>query len=107
MRPTIRITAAAAAVLLLGVTGVRAQVSQADYDRALGLRERWMYLTVDVADPVTWVDNTSRFYYRKTVKGGFEFVMVDARTLERRPAFDQAKLAAALEQRDRRDLYRP
>ena len=96
MRHTARVGATAAVAFLLGVTCARAQVSRADYDRAFGLRERWMYLTTDLADPVTWVDNTSRFYYRKTVKGGFEFVMVDARTLERQPAFDHAKLAAGL-----------
>ena len=33
-------------VLLLGLAGTaRAQVTAADYDRAMGLRERWMYLT--------------------------------------------------------------
>ena len=84
-------------VLLFGLAGAaHAQVTAADYDRALGLRDRWMYLTDGVADPATWVDGTSRFYYRKTVKGGFQFVMVDAQSLERRPAFDHDKLAAAL-----------
>ena len=62
----------------------------------MGLRERWMYLTEGIADPATWVDGTSRFYYRKTVKGGFQFVMVDAQTGQRTPAFDQEKLAAGL-----------
>ncbi len=84
-------------VLLLGLAGTaRAQVTAADYDRAMGLRERWMYLTDGVADPATWVDGTTRFYYRKTVKGGFQFVMVDAQSLQRQPAFDHDKLAAAL-----------
>src|SRR5688500_5789691 len=84
-------------VLLLGPAGTaRAQVTAADYDRAMGLRERWMYLTDGDADPATWVDGTSRFYYRKTVKGGFQFVMVDAQSLQRQPAFDHGKLAAAL-----------
>jgi dipeptidyl aminopeptidase/acylaminoacyl peptidase len=84
-------------VLLLGLAGAaRAQVTAADYDRAMGLRERWMYLTDGVADPATWVDGTTRFYYRTTVKGGFQFVMVDAQSLQRQPAFDHDKLAAAL-----------
>jgi len=96
MRFTARLAATTVAALLLTVTDVRAQVAVPDYDRALTLRERWMHLTVGLADPVTWVDTTSRFYYRKTVKGGFEFVMIDAVTQERRPAFDHAKLAAGL-----------
>jgi dipeptidyl aminopeptidase/acylaminoacyl peptidase len=73
-----------------------AQVTPADYDRAMGLRDRWMYLTEGVADPATWVDGTSRFHYRKTVKGGFQFVVVDVRTLERQPAFDHDRLATGL-----------
>ena len=85
-------------VLLFGLAGTaRAQVTAADYDRAMGLRDRWMYLTDGVAEPATWVDGTTRFYYRKTVKGGFQFVMVDAQSLQRQPAFDHDKLAAALE----------
>ena len=96
MRPTMRLWAGAVLVTLVGATDAGAQVTPADYDRAMGLRNRWMYLTENVADPATWVDGTSRFYYRKTVKGGFQFVMVDARTLQRQPAFDHDKLAAGL-----------
>jgi dipeptidyl aminopeptidase/acylaminoacyl peptidase len=96
MRPRALIAATILVSFRIGLTGVHAQVAAADYDRSLNLREQWMYLTVGLADPVAWVDNTSLFYYRKTVKGGFEFVMVDAQTQERRPAFDQAKLASGL-----------
>ena len=96
MRPRAFIAAAILVSFRIGITSVHAQVAAADYDRALNLREQWMYLTVGLADPVTWVDNTSLFYYRKTVNGGFEFVMVDAQNQERRPAFDHAKLAAGL-----------
>ena len=73
-----------------------AQVAPADYDRAMGLRDRWIYLTENVGDPVTWIDGTARFYYRKSVKGGFQFVVYDAQTQQRQPAFDHDKLAAAL-----------
>jgi dipeptidyl aminopeptidase/acylaminoacyl peptidase len=93
---TLGVGAAAITFMLAGASAVTAQVTTADYDRALGLRDRWMYLTENVADPATWVDNTSRFYYRKSVKGGFEFVMVDAQSLQRRPAFDHDRVAAAL-----------
>jgi len=37
-----------------------------------------------------------RFWYRKTVKGGHEFILVDAEKATKRPAFDHEKLAAAL-----------
>ena len=94
-RPT-RLWASAVLVTMVGATDAGAQVTPANYDRAMGLRDRWMYLTENVADPATWVDGTSRFYYRKTVKGGFQFVMVDAQTLQRQPAFDHDRLAVAL-----------
>ena len=96
MKRTTHLLASAMLLVLAGATNARAQVTTADYDRAMGLRERWMYLTEGIADPATWVDGTSRFYYRKTVKGGFQFVMVDAQTGQRTPAFDQEKLAAGL-----------
>ncbi|HVP91720.1 MAG TPA: DPP IV N-terminal domain-containing protein, partial [Terriglobales bacterium] len=43
-----------------------------------------------------WIEKTHRFWYRKTVKGGFEFELVDADALTKKPAFDHEKLAAAL-----------
>jgi dipeptidyl aminopeptidase/acylaminoacyl peptidase len=98
MKATPRLWTAALVVgLQLAATTVNAQVTAADYDRALGLRERWQYLTDNLADPATWIGKTSRFYYRKTVlRGGHQFVVVDAMTLEKRPAFDHEKLAASL-----------
>jgi dipeptidyl aminopeptidase/acylaminoacyl peptidase len=70
--------------------------SLADYDRALGLRDAWTYLTVDLPEPAAWVGKTSRFIYRKTVKGGFQFVVVDATTLSKQPAFDHDRMATGL-----------
>lgn len=89
-------TTALLATMVLAETGGHAQVTTADYDRALGLRERWQYLTENVPEPATWVGNTSRFYYRKSVRGGHQFAMVDAETRQGRPAFDHEKLAASL-----------
>jgi dipeptidyl-peptidase 4 len=43
----------------------------------------------------TWVDE-DRFWYRKTVPGGTEFMLVDPARVAREPAFDHARLAAAL-----------
>jgi dipeptidyl aminopeptidase/acylaminoacyl peptidase len=84
-----------AAITLLS-TSASAQVTRADYERAQGLRERYNELAIDVPDTATWVGGTNRFYYRKTVKGGSQFVMVDATTLQKRPAFDHTRLAATL-----------
>ncbi|CAJ24417.1 putative peptidase (fragment) [Xanthomonas euvesicatoria pv. vesicatoria str. 85-10] len=74
---------------------VQAAPSVADYQRSLGLREQWITLTENVAWPAQWQDN-GRFYYRKTVPGGFAFVSADVATLQKQPAFDQARVAQGL-----------
>jgi len=84
------------AAVLFAAGPVLGQVSPADYARSEGLRDAWMYLTKNVADPARWIGSTTRFVYRKTVPGGFSFVVMDARTGEKRPAFDQERLAAGL-----------
>lgn len=78
--------------------------TDADYARA----EKFMSYNVDrlvygevfggggrgAAGP-TWLPG-NRFWYRNTTPEGSEFVVVDAATGTRRPAFDQAAVAAAL-----------
>ncbi|MDH4198121.1 MAG: hypothetical protein OEW05_11970, partial [Candidatus Aminicenantes bacterium] len=83
-------------VLVFGPLFLPAQVTKADYDRSFGLREKFMPLALNLPERPSWVEKTSRFTYRKTVPGGFEFILVDAATLEKKPAFDHAKLAAGL-----------
>lgn len=67
----------------------------AAYDRSLHLREQWMYLTKGLAGPATWID-AERYRYRRTAEGGFEFVVRRVGEAQAQPAFDQARLAAAL-----------
>jgi Dipeptidyl peptidase IV (DPP IV) N-terminal region/Prolyl oligopeptidase family len=81
---------------LLLTTLSYAQGTLADYERASGLREKYQGLAINLPERATWIEKTSRFWYRKTVKGGVEFVLVDAETLAKRPAFDHEKLAASL-----------
>ena len=73
-----------------------AQGTVQDYVRANGLRDKYSGLVQNVADAPRWIEQTSRFYYRKTVKGGHEWVLVNGETREKQPAFDHAKLAAAI-----------
>src|SRR5690349_5872096 len=82
-------------LLLLPAPG-RAQGTLADYERANGLREKYVGLADDLPERANWIGQTSRFWYRKAVKGGNEFVLVDAETLAKKPAFDHERLAAAL-----------
>ena len=81
-----------------------AQGTAADYARAEGLRGRIEGLVVDAAEAPTWVGaGSNQFVYRKSATGGFNFMLVDAVTLEKRPAFDHdvldARRAQAAKQR--------
>jgi dipeptidyl aminopeptidase/acylaminoacyl peptidase len=75
---------------------VYAQGTLADYERASGLREKYLGATINLPERALWIEKTSRFWYRKSVKGANEFVLVDAATMIKRPAFDHERLAAAL-----------
>jgi dienelactone hydrolase len=81
--------------LLLTATGY-AQGTLADYERANGLREKYVSLANNLPERANWIGQTSRFWYRKAVKGGNEFVLMDAETLAKKSAFDHERLAAAL-----------
>ena len=73
-----------------------AQGTPADYARAEGLRTRYEGAAIDIAGPPAAIGRTHRFWYRKSVKGGEEFMMVDADTLRKQPAFDHGKIARSL-----------
>src|SRR4029078_9262720 len=98
------ISVRSARVLLGGLTalstpalfsGLVAQGTLDDYRRSAAVTQRLAGLTVDVAQMPTWIGAT-RFWYRKSVKGGNEFVVVDASTGAKKAAFDHAKVATAL-----------
>jgi dipeptidyl aminopeptidase/acylaminoacyl peptidase len=73
-----------------------AQGTLDDYRRAATVQDRVEGLTVGVADAPHWIGDTHRFWYRISVDGGAEFVVVDAETQQKSPAFDHDRLAAAL-----------
>ncbi len=75
---------------------VRAQGTAADYQRAQSLRDKFMGLAVNVPGQANWIEGTDHFWYRKSVPDGAEFILVDADSLTKKPAFDHEKLAAAL-----------
>ena len=64
-----------------------AQGTMADYQRAQALQKKYTPLVYDSPDAPVWIEGTSKFWYRKTVKGGgTAAVVVDAATLEKRAA---------------------
>ncbi|HYE87063.1 MAG TPA: DPP IV N-terminal domain-containing protein, partial [Vicinamibacterales bacterium] len=73
-----------------------AQVTTADYQRAQSLRQQYESAALFVPDTPTWIGTTHRFYYRRTVANGFEFVIVDADTQQKQPAFDHQRIAESL-----------
>ncbi|MGH7505447.1 MAG: hypothetical protein ACRELX_07335, partial [Longimicrobiales bacterium] len=83
-------------VLLLAASPVAAQGTIEDYRRALTLEERYAGLVVAVADAFSWTDDSERVTFRRSVRGGHEFLIVNAASGEISPAFDHDRLAAAL-----------
>ena len=75
-----------AALVLLVPSALFAQGTMADYQRATALQKRYSPLVTDSPDAPVWIEGTSKFWYRKTVKGGTTAVVVDAATLEKRAA---------------------
>jgi dipeptidyl aminopeptidase/acylaminoacyl peptidase len=83
-------------LLVFSLAAVLAQGKLEDYERAIGLRDKFESLAVNVPERAAWIEKTPRFWYRKTVRGGQEFVLVDAEKGTRGPAFDHDRLAVAL-----------
>jgi dipeptidyl aminopeptidase/acylaminoacyl peptidase len=73
-----------------------AQGTAADYQRSAEIDGRFDGLVVDVMGEPHWIGESDRFWYRKLVTGGAEFVLVDAVAGTREPAFDHARLASGL-----------
>ncbi len=73
------------------------KVTREDYARAERMLG-WNATKLVYHYPVSpqWIDDTDRFWYRKQIPSGHEFVYVDATTNLQRSAFDHVRLAATL-----------
>ena len=83
--------------LLLLPAIAHAQGTAADYERANGLRKRFQDAAVSVPERASWIEKTNHFWYRRSTKGGNEFVLVDA---ERR-SNDEPSITRSLRLRSR------
>jgi dipeptidyl aminopeptidase/acylaminoacyl peptidase len=86
-----------AIAFILPARGAAAQGTRADYERA----ERFLAPRVDslvLNERVrpTWLGDSDRFWYVRDLPNGREVVLVDPAGPHRAPAFDHARLAAAL-----------
>ncbi|MBU4494090.1 MAG: S9 family peptidase [Acidobacteria bacterium] len=85
-----------AIILLFLPAFLPAQLQPVDYERAAELRTKFQSLALNIVDSSGWIEKTPRFWYRKSIEGGFGFFIVDAAAKTKAPAFDHDKLAAAL-----------
>src|SRR5947209_5871687 len=81
---------------LLVVRALWAQGTLSDYQRAEGLRAKAGGLVVNSPGGITWIGDSDHFWYPRVVKGGTEFVLVEAERQTKKPAFDQQRMAAAI-----------
>ncbi|MGH9661479.1 MAG: S9 family peptidase, partial [Bryobacteraceae bacterium] len=77
------------------VQAAQAQGTRDDYARAEKFISRDPIVFEGTVTP-NWIEKQERFWYRRSAPDGTEFLMVDAPKAERAPAFDHARLAAAL-----------
>jgi dipeptidyl aminopeptidase/acylaminoacyl peptidase len=94
--PRFRLATPLLLALLLSPFVAFAQGTVADYQRALSLRDRYQGLAVGVPEAPTWIGRSGRFWFRRSVRGGNEFVLVNPETQKIDAPFDHARLAAAL-----------
>ncbi|HLJ56601.1 MAG TPA: prolyl oligopeptidase family serine peptidase [Chthonomonadaceae bacterium] len=84
-------------LLWLGIPPCSAQGTAQDYERSNNLRRLTAGKVIRAAVTPHWIEGTGRFWYRNDLLGGRrEFVLVDPAGPVKRPAFDHARLAAAL-----------
>jgi hypothetical protein len=84
------------AACAFSLSPLRAQGTLADYQRAHDLSAKAFDLVVNVPGPAHWIGDEHRFWYAKSVKGGNEYLLVDADAATKKPAFDEQKLATAI-----------
>ncbi|MFC1729937.1 DPP IV N-terminal domain-containing protein [candidate division KSB1 bacterium] len=82
-------------ILLIPVVAY-AQGRLEDYERADRLRSQISGLVYNGEVRANWINESSRFWYRNTIRGGSEFVLIDAERNRRGPAFDHRRLAQSL-----------
>ncbi|GLR46210.1 peptidase [Mesorhizobium amorphae] len=87
---------ATAQALVTGSNGAHSPLEPADLERALTINDRYSGLTVNVPEMPLWLSGGDAFVYRRISHGKGQFMLVDVATGVKRPAFDQARLAAAL-----------
>jgi dipeptidyl aminopeptidase/acylaminoacyl peptidase len=84
------------ALFVLTVTGIRAQGTQADYDKARNLGKLVSDKILHSGVRPEWIGTTGTFWYSTLTEKGTEYYLVDASAAKKSLAFDQQKLAGQL-----------
>jgi dienelactone hydrolase len=84
----------AAASLFAGLA--LSQGTLADYQRGQGLQAKSRGLVVNAPGAANWIGDSDHLWYYRPVRGGTEFVLVDATAGTKKPAFDHDRLASAI-----------
>jgi dipeptidyl-peptidase 4 len=107
MRPCPSAALVTALALSFAVAASHAQGSREDYERAERFLPGNLRHHLYIADVTPhWIAKTNHFWYRKVNPKGTEFLLVDPAQSATKPAFDQARLAAALSSEAKR-AYQP
>ncbi|MFT3883131.1 MAG: DPP IV N-terminal domain-containing protein [Gemmatales bacterium] len=84
-------------LLAFFLAGLHAQGTQADYDRAAGLAERYQGKVLNTRPKIVWQGDGKHIVYRQQRENDRQaFLRIDLQTGERSPAFDHQRLAADL-----------
>jgi len=84
------------ALMLIAFTGIRAQGTMADYDKAKNLGKLISDKVMHGGVRPEWIGKTNKFWYSTLTEKGTEYFLVDAATAKKSAAFDAEKLAAQL-----------
>lgn len=84
------------ALILIAFTGIRAQGTMADYDKAKNLGKLVSDKVMHGGVRPEWIGKTNTFWYSTLTEKGTEYYLVDAATAKKSAAFDAEKLAEQL-----------
>src|SRR5262245_44285357 len=99
------VSAVLSLVCLCLASAAEGQGTRADYERSASLRRRTEGTVFKASVTPHWDADGNRFWYRNDLAGGRrDFIRVDAVRGTRQPAFDHARLAAALSKTTEKQL---
>ncbi len=88
--------AVAIGTVMLFETLAQGKVTRADYERAAAMGKKNSALTAGMPENPAWAKGEHTLIYGLSTAGGHKFLLMDAETQQKQPAFDQVRLAESL-----------